>query len=317
MGSGRIVGPGDRPGRVARIGACLALFATALLPACSLSKLAADRLGSALGSGNSVYASDDDPELVGDALPFALKTIESLLAASPENSDLLLSAASGYTQYAYAYLQCEADYVEASDLSRATELRGRATRMYRRALGYGLRGLDGRHDGFSAAFRRDPSAALATMTAKDVPLLYWTGTAWGAAIASAKDDADLAADLPAVEAIMRRALELDAGFGEGAIWEFFISYDGGRPAAGGGSPEKARAAFDEAVAASRGRRAAPYVSLAETVALAAQDRAEFRRLLDAALAIDPDAVPDQRLANLIAQKRARWLLARTDELFLE
>lgn len=288
-----------------------------LLPACSASKLVADRLGAALASGSSVYAADDDPELVGDALPFALKTIESLLAVSPENPDLLLSAASGFTQYGYAYLQAEADYLEATDLAQATHLRERATRMYRRALGYGQRGLEARHRGFAAGLRRDPGAALAETTVRDVPLLYWTGAAWASAIASAKHDAELSADLPTVEAIMQRARALEPDFGDGAIWDFFISYEGGRPAAGGGSAARAREAFDRAVAASRGRRAAPYVSYAETVSLANQDRTEFTTLLEAALAIDPDAVPDQRLANRIAQKRARWLLARQDELFLE
>jgi predicted anti-sigma-YlaC factor YlaD len=116
---------------------------------------------------------------------------------------------------------------------------------------------------------------------------------------------------------MTRARALDPGFGDGAIWDFFISYEGGRPAAAGGSPARAREAFDQAVAASGGKRATPYVSYAETVSLSNQDRREFVSLLETALAIDPDAAHDQRLANLIAQKRARWLLARQDELFLE
>jgi predicted anti-sigma-YlaC factor YlaD len=51
--------------------------------------------------------------------------------------------------------------------------------------------------------------------------------------------------------------------------------------------------------------------------VAAQDRAEFKALLDKALAIDPDLDPPNRLGNLVAQRRARWLLGRTDELFLE
>jgi predicted anti-sigma-YlaC factor YlaD len=46
-----------------------------------------------------------------------------------------------------------------------------------------------------------------------------------------------------------------------------------------------------------------------------QDRAEFERLLKRALEIDPDARPEWRLANLVMQRRARWLLARTDSLF--
>ena len=43
---------------------------------------------------------------------------------------------------------------------------------------------------------------------------------------------------------------------------------------------------------------------------------EFKELLNRALAINPDAKPEWRLVNLVMQRRARWLLSRTDELFL-
>jgi len=39
--------------------------------------------------------------------------------------------------------------------------------------------------------------------------------------------------------------------------------------------------------------------------------------LQQALAVDADGRPEMRLANLVAQRRARWLLARVDDLFLE
>ena len=68
---------------------------------------------------------------------------------------------------------------------------------------------------------------------------------------------------------------------------------------------------------SGGRRAAPLVSFAETVDVAIQDRVEFKKLLDQALAINIDDAPDQRLSNIIAQRRARWLLGRMDRLFLD
>ena len=48
-----------------------------------------------------------------------------------------------------------------------------------------------------------------------------------------------------------------------------------------------------------------------------QDRAEFESLLEKAMAVDLDAAPEQRLANLIAQRKARFLLDNADELFLE
>ena len=284
---------------------------------CSLKRVAVNSLGDALAGGSSVYATDDDPQLIAEAMPFGLKTIESLLAESPHHKGLLLAAASGFTQYAYAFVQNEADYVEDADFARATALRQRAGKLYRRALGYGVRGLEETRPDLLPALRTDPASALAPFDKKDVPLLYWTAAAWGAAISLNKTDSELAADLPVVEALMRRALVLDPGFGMGAIHDFYIAYEGGRPASAGGSVERARASLAEALRLSQNHRAAPLVSFAETVDVSLQDRGEFSRLLEQALAVDVNAVPEQRLANLVAQQRARWLLNRMDHLFVE
>jgi predicted anti-sigma-YlaC factor YlaD len=285
-------------------------------PACSIKSLAVNSLGNALAEGSSTYASDDDPDLVRDASPFALKTIESLLDASPRHKGLLLAAVRGFTQYGYGFIEQEADFVESRDLAEATYLRGRARRLYRRALGYGMRGLEVDIPGFRDRLRADPRTALAGMRKKDVPLLYWTGNAWGAAISISKSDAELTADQSLVAALMHRALDLDEGFELGSIHDFFISYEGGRSSVGG-SVAEARKHLERALALAQGHRAAPLVAFAETVSVASQDHAEFERLLREALAVDPDAAPEFRLSNLIYQKRARWLLARRDELFIE
>ena len=58
------------------------------------------------------------------------------------------------------------------------------------------------------------------------------------------------------------------------------------------------------------------MTLAASVAQPAQNRAEFVTLLEQAVAIDPDKAPEARLPTLIAQKRARHLLARVDDLFV-
>ena len=114
--------------------------------------------------------------------------------------------------------------------------------------------------------------------------------------------------------MMSKALQLDETWERGAIHEAMIALEG-VPVLVIGSPARARAHFDRAVAISKGESAFPYVTLASSVAQPAKDRAEFERLLRAALAVDVTRRPSLRLANLIAQKRARVLLARIDELF--
>jgi hypothetical protein len=154
------------------------------------------------------------------------------------------------------------------------------------------------------------------MRKKHVPLLYWTANAWGAAIALSKDDSELSADQNLAEALMRRALDLDEGYERGSVHDFFISYEGGRRSVGG-SVAEARQHLDRALALSGGHRAWPLVNFAETVSVGDQDRKEFESLLRQALAIDANAVPEIRVANLVAQRRARWLLGRAEELFIE
>ncbi len=285
--------------------------------ACSIRRWAAGKVGDALAQGGTTYASDDDPELVGAALPFALKTVEGLLETTPRHEGLLLAAASGFTQYAYVYLAMEADYVEETDLARAAHLRERARGLYRRAREYGMRGLEVGHPGFRRALDADPRAALAGVEKADVPLLYWTSAAWSLAISTDKTDAALAVDLPAAESLMHRALELDPDYGGGVIHDYYIAYEGGRAGAAGGSIERARTELEKSLALANGRRAAPYLAFAESVSVGTQDRKEFVEMLDAALAVKPDAAPEYRLANVVAQRRARWLLSRIDTLFIE
>ena len=90
----------------------------------------------------------------------------------------------------------------------------------------------------------------------------------------------------------------------------------GLPRVMGGYPARAREHFQRALALSGGQRASLYLTLAENVSVPAQDRGEFERLLQQALAIDIDSAPDLRLSNRINQARARRLLDGIDELFL-
>ena len=303
-----------RWGIVARSAALLAVVL--LVTGCSVKGMAVRALGRALAESGDVFASDDDPELVGQALPFALKTIEALLAEAPEDRNLLLAACSGFTQYAFGFVEVEAFLAEIDDYRRSRELDRRALKLYLRARDYCLRGLETKHAGIGERLRLEPLAAAAELGAAEIGLAVWTGAAWGSAISLALDRPAIAADVPAVRALLERAEELDEDYGDGLVHAALISLDA-LPEAMGGSVEGARAHFERAVELTGGASASPYVSLAVGVSVPAQDSAEFRRLLEKALEIDPDAVPRLRLENLIAQRQARALLDRIEEYFIE
>jgi predicted anti-sigma-YlaC factor YlaD len=286
----------------------LAASLAVLLGGCAVRQAAVDRVADVVASGGSTYANDDDPELIRAAAPFSLKLTESLLAETPRHRALLLAAARGFTQYAYAFVQQEADQIEERDIAAAVALQDRARRLYRRARDYGLRGLR-----LSPEQMRDaPRGVLAGIT--DVELLYWTGAAWAGFISLSKDDPEALAELPVAEAMIDRALALDERFDGGAIHTLLIGYEMVRQGATGDPAERARRHFARAVEISHGADAAPFVALAEAVCVPSQRRAEFEELLDRALRVEAH---DNRLATLVMQRRARWLRSRADRLFTD
>jgi predicted anti-sigma-YlaC factor YlaD len=296
----------------------IVVFAALLNTACSVRKFAVAKIGDAIASSGTTFSSDDDPQLVRDAVPFSLKLIESLLAETPKHRGLLLAASRGFTQYAFAFIQQDADEMESRDFTASQDLRRRARLLYLRARDYGLRGLEVKYPKFGAGLRADPLTAAARIRrASDVPLLYWTAAAWGAAISLSKDDPDLIADQTIVEALMDRALVLDEKFEAGSIHGFFITYEQSRQGVTGDPEVRSKTHFDRALELSEGKLASPLVSYAEAVSVVKHDRGQFDTLLKRALAVNPNDRPEWKLENLVMQRRARWLLERTSELFAD
>lgn len=295
----------------------LALTAAALAAGCSPSRFVASSLGDALAQDSLVYAGESDIELVGAAVPFGLKTMESLLVEVPDHRGLLTATARGFTQYAYVFVQLPADELEDRDVAAAYEQRARARKLYLRARDYGLRGLGFHDQAALERLHRDPQSAIAHVGTEDLETLYWTTLAWSAAISLGKDHPALIADLPLVDALVDRATALDPDFDAGGLHTFMIAYTMGQPGAGAEALETVSGHFQRAVELSEGARAAPFVSMAESVAIPRGERRAFETLLDRALSIDADARPEWRLANHVMQHRARWLLARKDAYFLE
>lgn len=296
--------------------ALLGALGALLAAGCSPRAYVVNRVADAVSTGGDAFRSDDDPDLVREAVPFALKAEESLLAHRPGHRALLTSLSSGFTQYAAAFVWQDA--LESGDRKIAEAGTERARRLFLRAREYGLRGLSAGLPGFRDRLEDDPRGAAAMAGPEDVPLLYWTAASWSLAISASPNDPAPLSELPRCEALMRRALELREDFDDGAIHEYFVAFEGGRSEAMGGSVERARSHFARAMELAAGRKISPLVTFAETVSVRTQDRQEFLDLLAEALAFDARGGPPEfRTANLLAQRKAEWLRGRVDDLFLE
>ena len=300
--------------RVGIVAICL------LLVSCSINRTAMKMVAGALSSGavGTSFTGDDDPELVGDALPFVLKLYESLLDSVNDNPDLYLAAGSGFIMYANAYVQTPADMLPDEEYEQKKQMTDRARRLYLRGRDYVLQGIEVKYAGFMNAINSGGAESFfGRMDKSDVPYLYWAAAGWMAAWAANPFDVETGIGVKKAAVMMEKALSLDETWDEGSIHEFFILYYGSLPESMGGSVEKARRHFDRALALSKGKRASPYVSLASTVSVKSQNAAEFTDLLNKALSIDVSEKYPGRLVNIIAQRKARRLLERKGSLFLE
>lgn len=296
----------------------LVLGASVALSSCgAVRSMAVKNVAGALTSTGDTFTADNDPALVAGALPFALKLHESLLAEVPSHEPLLTATCGAFTQYAFGFVQADAEARQFDDYEKARALGSRALTLALRARGYCWRGLEVRYPGVTKRLQNAPGTAVAGAKKAHVPLLYWSAASLAAAISIGGLEApDLLIAWPVVRALAERAIALDDTWNKGALHELLIAIESQGEALGG-SEARARQHFARAVEIQRGLSPGPYVSLALGISRARQDREEFERLLKQALAIDPEHDPGSRLVILLAQRRARLMLDHVNDLILQ
>ncbi|MBD8525301.1 TRAP transporter TatT component family protein [Pseudomarimonas arenosa] len=256
------------------------------------------------GVGNGLAAgirSHDDPKTVAEALPAYLLLLDGLLIDRPESKPLLSAAAELNATYAVSFI----DEPE------------RARRLSRRALDYARRyiclqdealcqALDGPVDVFQAQ--------LQSCDAQSADMLFVLGNAWATYIQANSQDWGAIAALPKVESLIGCVIEQQPLRGQGMPWVVMGVLNSLRPAAVGGQPEQAKAAFERAVEVSSGRNLMAKAMFAQHYARAQFDRELHDRLVEEVLSADATA-PELTLANVLAKQRAKHLMETADDYF--
>ena len=129
------------------------------------------------------------------------------------------------------------------------------------------------------------------------------------------EDPDAIADLPTVGAMMEWVRDREPTYFYGGPYLYFGTYFGSLPPTLGGRPELAKENFERAIAVSQGKFLMTYVLYAKTYAVETQNEGLFQDLLNRVVSSSVDVLPEQRLANAVAKKRARELLAGKDQYF--
>lgn len=243
-----------------------------------------------------------DLRMIREGMPAFLMLIDGMIEALPENEQLLITAAQSYSSFVTAFL-------DEKDQDYAKFLLGKA--KY-----YALRSLEIR--GFKNPAERpldDFQEALSRTGKKEVPYLFWSATCWANWINYHFDSMEALSELPRVERMMKRVLELDEGFYYGGPHLFMGIWFASRPKIAGGDLKRSQDHFLRAIDLGKGKFLMSYVYYAEYYARMAQDKELFTSILQKVLNTSLDIAPELTLLNRVAQKRASELLNRQDEYF--
>ncbi|HMA65745.1 MAG: TRAP transporter TatT component family protein [Fibrobacterota bacterium] len=296
---------------------CLIVFS--LLSGCSFQHWAIKKVANGLATGDpTVFSGDDDPVLIGDALPFTLKFYETLLSKDSLNDKLLLATGKLFCLYSQGYVLFPSDTLHDSLVIEKRIAGKRAKKLFLRGRNYILKGLTVRHDSFLPLLNSStPDSALKLTTINDTAYLYWAAMSWMGAISSDRSDIGLGMTMKKALLLVNKVALLDSTYGKGSIDEFFCVYYSVAPKSLGGDTAVARNYLNKAIVRSDNSRSSVFVTAANFAATKSKNREEFNNMLERAMLVDLNAHKDSRLTNTIYQHRAKWMLEHADRYFTD
>lgn len=256
---------------------------------------------------------EEDIEIAAQAGPTLFKLLEGIIHGKPKSKKYLGLATNFCGMYSFGILEDQAEML------KTEESRDRVRALYKRGRLYGQRLLELSLPGFRESMRSGLddfslflSAKAKKKHAKD---MFWTSFCWIGETQNSLNNPDLIAELPLVKAIVDRAKELDPTIFWGGPDLFLGMYYGSRSPMLGGDPKKAEKHFVSAKSISGGRFLMISVLQARYWSTQNLDHKSFHTLLEDVLDADPENMPEQLLANKLAQRRAQRYLSMEDEWF--
>lgn len=265
-----------------------------LLGGCT--RLALHATSSLVPSLTSVFFEECDLELAKQSLPAQLKMMEGLLKNAPRNKEFLTALSMGYTGYAMLF-------VEEEDPERAS-------RLYRRARGYGLRAI-----GIDETILQTGRDRFEGIDAEDIRPLFWVAMSWNAWIALNLDKPAVLGELSTAQACLDRVMEIDPDYFFGTPSLMAGAMLAARPGILGGDAARAKDYFSRAMAESRGAFFLAPFYYAKYYAVRVQDKSLFLELIRMVEEGRPDQLKEVCLINVAMQQKVKGLKEQADELF--
>ena len=274
------------------------LVISLLLAGCSMKEQMVRSMDPIMEDMSSAVNMSNDVELMRDGLPASLIQMDGFIKSAPNNK-LLLKAAESYFGYSFSFVE---------DINKP-----RASALYLKAREYALRALKKYRQFDEQA--PDLKDMLENCGKQDVPALYWTASSWLAWIGLNIGNPEAMMDLPKVEAMLQRVIELDETYYYGTAHAMLGGFYAALPKNMGGNLEKAKLHFQRAFELSGSKLLVVQLMYAKFYAVQIQDKALFVKTLSEIIATPVDSFPERNLANEVAKRKAKDLLEKADTLF--
>ena len=282
---------------------------------CSMKKMTTRTIGKVATDGMVAVESEQDIEFAKESIPALIKTLEVLRYGDKKDRMTLVLLAKAYGTYTFGFME-ERILAHPEGSKEYDDALATAELFYRRGKEYGIAALlnaGGMRKAFKAPFP-EFKRAIGGLGKKFTPALFWTAFNWANWMNLNRDDPHALVNLPKVQAMVDRVIELDPDFYYGSAHALKGIMAISRPKMLGGDPALAKSELDEAMRVAPGYLMTK-VLFAQYYARGTNDPTLFRRSLNEVIAANPAELPDQRMANELAKRRAKLLLKREKKLF--
>ena len=254
----------------------------------------------------------DQPELVSIYFEKKIKKLEkSDMTSLDQQRDLMRTK----VEYGFGIIMEHADRLIDVDYSSALDKYKKANIIFKDARDSGISILNDRYSNFNDWIR---GVVELQFTNNDIIDLYWLAAAYGGTISSSRGDPFELIHLPKVGRLLRKCIELDPEWNNGAVYSAMMSFTSTRTDI---SEDLLRDSvdfyFNKAILYSDSLDAGPFLAYAESIHKTYQERKEFEDKLNYVINMKTKSRSRYELPNLIAKNRAEWLLSKTDDYFLE
>jgi len=250
---------------------------------------------------SNAILNQDDPALVRDGAPAYLLLIDGLIMDNPDSESLLVAGAKLNGAYASIF---------AEDKKRARHMAAKALRYARTAICHGQAQICAAEKGPFPAFKE----SLQSASKSELPVLFAYASAWAGQIQANSSDWLAIADMPKVEALLERIIELEPGFENGQPHLYLGVMRSQIPPSLGGKPALGKKHFETAIRLSNGKDMMAKVMYAENYARLMFEQPLHDRLLNEVIKGNPH-VKGLTLTNTLAQMRAEQLIKSGKDYF--